>query len=124
MFLYNNMRTNKLDLKWKPYYRILAQKGPLNDLVRNQFTGDVQVVHAEHLRPANLEWRPPRAKETGRPGRAVKYAAGPPVSTPNTDKSGTSSEESEERPLFYSKRKILSSSSSDNDPLIDHIHLA
>ena len=25
VFLYNNKRTNKLDLKWKPYYRILAQ---------------------------------------------------------------------------------------------------
>ena len=124
VFLYNNKRTNKPDLKWKPYYQILAQKGPVNYLIRDQFTGNVQEVHAEHLRPANLEWKPPRAKETGRPGRAAKYAAGPPVSTTNTDKSSTSSDESEERPLFFSKRKISSSSSSDNDPLIDHIPFA
>ena len=51
----NNQRKGKLDLKWKPYYRILEKRGPVTYVIKNQLNGSTCKVHAEMLRLANIE---------------------------------------------------------------------
>ena len=51
----NNQRKGKLDLKWKPYFRILERKGPVTYVIKNQLDGSTCTVHAEMLRLANVE---------------------------------------------------------------------
>ena len=56
----NHTRKNKLDIKWQPYYRIIVQTSPVTFMIRSQLDGNVTKVHAQHLRPANLnEWEIP-----------------------------------------------------------------
>ena len=51
----NNQRKGKLDLKWKPYYRILEKRGSATYVIKNQLNGSTCKVHAEMLRLANIE---------------------------------------------------------------------
>ena len=51
----NNQRKGKLDLKWKPYYRILEKRGLVTYVIKNQLNGSTCKVHAEMLRLANIE---------------------------------------------------------------------
>ena len=51
----NNQRKGKLDLKWKPYYRILEKRGPVTYVIKNQLNGSTCKVHTEMLRLANIE---------------------------------------------------------------------
>ena len=51
----NNQRKEKLDLKWKPYFRILERKGPVSYVIKNQLDGSTCTVHAEMLRLAKVE---------------------------------------------------------------------
>ena len=54
----NNQRKGKLDLKWKPYYRILEKTGPVSYVIKNQLDGSTSKVHAEMLRLANIaDWQ-------------------------------------------------------------------
>ena len=51
----NNQRKGKLDLKWKPFYRILEKKGPVTYIIKNQLDGSTCKVHAEMLRLAKID---------------------------------------------------------------------
>ena len=51
----NNQRKGKLDLKWKPFYRILEKKGPVTYIIKNQLDGSLCKVHAEMLRLAKID---------------------------------------------------------------------
>ena len=51
----NNQRKGKLDLKWKPFYRILEKKGPITYIIKNQLDGSTCKVHAEMLRLAKID---------------------------------------------------------------------
>ena len=53
VFYKNNQRKGKLDLKWKPYYRIIKKKGPVSYVIKNQLDGTTSKVHAEMLRLAH-----------------------------------------------------------------------
>ena len=56
----NFQRNNKLDIKWKPYYRIIEQKSPLTYIIKNQLDNSTVKVHAEQIRLANIEnWPTP-----------------------------------------------------------------
>ena len=55
VFYKNNQRKGKLDLKWKPYYRIIEKKGPVSYIIKNQLDGVTSKVHAEMLRKANVD---------------------------------------------------------------------
>ncbi len=46
----NNQRKGKLDSKWKPFYRIIEQTGPVSYVIKNQLDGFTSKVHAEMLR--------------------------------------------------------------------------
>ena len=51
----NFQRTNKLDSKWRPYYRIIEQKSPLTYVIKNQLDNSTIKVHADQLRHANID---------------------------------------------------------------------
>ena len=80
----NNRRTNKFDLKWKPFYRIIDKKGPVTYLIKNQLDGSVSKVHAEMLRLANIEdWE--TSKYTGRRLRDAAYVIPPEASDSSSE---------------------------------------
>ena len=58
VFYRNNQRKNKLDSKWKPYYRVVEKRGPVSYVIKNQLDGSTVKVHAESLRLANVtDWQ-------------------------------------------------------------------
>ena len=72
VYVYNNSRQSKLDDKWMTHYRVLEQTGPVTYTVRNQLTGDVRRVHAEHLKQADLtDWPMPTPRRNLRKARYV-----------------------------------------------------
>ena len=67
VFYKNNRRKGKLDLKWKPFYRILEKRGPVTYIIKNQLDGSTSKVHAEMLRLANIEdWELKETKDNRR----------------------------------------------------------
>lgn len=80
----NHARKNKLHIKWQPYYRILEQTSPVTFIIKNQLDGSTTKVHAEHLRPANLnEWQIPTDK-SGKQLRPAHYVV-PPILSSDSD---------------------------------------
>ena len=51
----NHHRRGKLDVRWRPYYVVIENTGPVSYRIRDQLTGSVTKVHAEHLRAASIE---------------------------------------------------------------------
>ena len=49
VYLRNHRRTNKLDVKWSPFYRITKKTGDLSFHVRSQLDGTETKTHARHL---------------------------------------------------------------------------
>ena len=77
VYLKNHRRTSKLDIKWKGYYRITDQTGPLTFVCRNQLDGTTTKTHARHMRHAKIdEWKVPRDTE-GRMLRRSTYVVPP-----------------------------------------------
>ena len=77
VYLKNHRRTSKLDIKWKGYYRITDQTGPLTFVCRNQLDGTTTKTHARHMRHAKIdEWKVPKDTE-GRLLRRTTYVVPP-----------------------------------------------
>ena len=77
VYLRNHRRTNKLDVKWSPFYGITKKTGDLSFHVRSQLDGTETKTHARHLRHANIdEWKVPRDEE-GHLLRRTTYAVPP-----------------------------------------------
>ena len=72
VYIRNRNRTDKLDDRWIPYYRILQKLGPYSYNVQNQVDGKTRRVHAEDLsRAENIDqWQPVNVR-TGRQARYV-----------------------------------------------------
>ena len=88
----NNQRKWKLDLKWKPYYRILKKTGPVSYVIKNQLDGSTSKVHAEMLCLANIaDWQISK-DETCRRLRDAAYVIPPAPS--DSDSSSDSDSES------------------------------
>ena len=85
MFYKNNQRKGKLDLKWKPYYRILDKKGPVFHVIKNQFDGSTCKVHAELLRLANVDDWQISNDENNRKMRDAAYVIPPQASDSKID---------------------------------------
>lgn len=47
--------TKSLSPKWRPYYRVVTQTGPVTYVIRNQLTGKTGRVHANDLSLANAD---------------------------------------------------------------------
>lgn len=113
----NNKRKGKLDIKWRPFYRILDQTGPAAYIIKNQLDGSTSKVHAELLRLANIdEWVIPKQAE-GRQYRKDHYVV-PPESESNTE-----SDSEEDIPLSKLinkyRREREKSDSEDDIPLME-----
>lgn len=63
------VRKGKLDPRWKPYYRIVKQTGPVTYKIWDQLTNKMMRVHASDICEANIrEWEMPNI-QTDRPVR-------------------------------------------------------
>jgi hypothetical protein len=116
----NNQRKGKLDIKWKPYYRIIEKNGPASYVIKNQLNGSTSRVHAELLRLADIdEWDIP-TQENGKPLRKPQYVIPPEVSD-----SETTSDSEEEMPLAQlAKRYRNERENSDEEDDIPLMELA
>ena len=75
VYLKNHRRTNKLDIKLRPFFRITDQTGKLYVVCRNQLDGTTTKTHARHMRHAKIdEWKIPR--DTGRTYAKTFYVRG------------------------------------------------
>lgn len=88
----NNQRKGKLDLKWKPYYRVIEKRGPVSYIIKNQLDGSTCKVHAEMLRLANVDdWQMSKDAESRRLREAVYVI--PPQASDSEIESSSESEE-------------------------------
>lgn len=53
VFYLDPARSHKFDLRWRPYFRIISVKPPVNYEVLDQITGQIRFVHANQLKLAN-----------------------------------------------------------------------
>ncbi|MES9884949.1 MAG: hypothetical protein ABW185_29245, partial [Sedimenticola sp.] len=116
----NNQRKGKLDIKWKPFYRIIEKKGPLSYVIKNQLDGTTSRVHAELLRAAHIdEWDIPKTAD-GRPLRKAAYVV-PPEDSESEDEGEES--DHEDSPLSKVAQKYVrerdNSDDEDNIPLME-----
>ena len=92
VYVVNNNKYGKLDDKWMTHYRVIEKTGPVSFVVRNQLTGDVRRVHAEHLKTADLrDWPMPAPRNKV---RKVRYVVDPSDSENETNVSHRTSDES------------------------------
>ena len=47
--------SQKLSMRWDPYYRVIEQTGPVNFRIRHQTTGTEHLGHAKYLRACNIQ---------------------------------------------------------------------
>ncbi|CAC5423266.1 unnamed protein product [Mytilus coruscus] len=114
----NHLRKNKLDTKWKPYYRIIEKTSPVTFVLKNQLDWSVaRKVHLEHLKKAKIdEWVIPTNIE-GRQLRKTNYVV------PPNDSDGSESElpdaNPRERLMNRYRQERETSSDEDNIPLAE-----
>ena len=112
-------RKNKFDVRFKPYYRIIQQTGPVSYIIKNKLDGSTSKVYAGEIRHAHIdEWQ--IAKDTER--RCLRNAAY--AIPPQASDSETSDSESEENiplaRLAQKYRKERETSSDEEDiPLME-----
>ena len=107
--LKNHRRTSKLDIKWKGYYRITDQTGPLTFVCRNQLDGTTTKTHARHMRHAKIdEWKVPRDTE-GRLLRRTTYVV------PPEEESSSEEETTPLQKIVRHKQQKRDGSSDEND---------
>lgn len=87
VYLQNSNDNSKWRKRWVPYYRILAQNGPVNYTIQNQITGSIHKVHANLLLPSSVQWR--IDKSAPMPHRKSYYVC------PSDSESSASTSESE-----------------------------
>ena len=115
VYLKNHRRTNKLDVKWTPYYRIIDQTGPLSFIVRSQLDGTTTKTHARHIRPAKIdEWKVPK-DEQGNIIRRATYVVPPEQSEEESDEEETALK----KVLQHRQQEREDSSDEDDIPLME-----
>ena len=117
----NHLRKNKLEMKWKPYYRIIEQTSPVTYIIKNQLDGSTTKVHMEHIRLAHVDdWQLPTDK-VGRVLRPTNYVV-PPISQSDLS-SDTENETDDDIPLSklaHRYRKERENSDNESDiPLME-----
>lgn len=57
VYFKNNQLKGKLDVKWHPFYRVIEKNSHTTYVIKNQLDGKTVKVHADLLKPANIdEW--------------------------------------------------------------------
>ena len=109
VYLKNHRRTNKLDIKWRPFFRITDQTGKLSFVCRNQLDGTTTKTHARHMRHAKIdEWKVPRDTE-GRMLRRSTYVV------PPEDESSSEEETTPLQKIVRHKQQERDGSSDEDD---------
>ena len=102
VYVRNHQRTNKLDAKWDPHYRITVQTGPTSFIIQNQLTGRTRRVHANDIRLADLSSVGTASHKTNVMARRARFVI-------NGNDADTESENSEE------EEEIVEDTSSNSD---------
>ena len=55
VYLFNSGAPSKHSPRWLPYYRVVKQTGKVSYLVRDQISGKLKRVHAQHIKIAKLD---------------------------------------------------------------------
>ena len=55
VYIFNNARKNKCDIRWKPYYRVIRKTSPRSYIVRDMITGKLYRSHIQHMKEAKLQ---------------------------------------------------------------------
>ena len=111
----NNQRKGKLDIKWKPFYRIIEKRGPVTYIFKNQLDGSTSKVHAEMLRLANIEdWNISNNAESRRL-RDAAYVIPPKVSDSGSDSDSDSEMNTPLAELAKRYRRERDNSDSEDD---------
>jgi len=77
VYFKNNLKKNKLQSNWKPFYRIIEKRGPVSFIVKNQLDGKTTKAHADQLKLAQVdEWEIP-TNTNDRQLRDATYAVPP-----------------------------------------------
>ena len=117
VYVKREQRSNKLQGKWKPYYRILEKRTPVTFIIENLIDKSTEKVHAERLHLANLEWEIPKGKSQPRKAR---YVVNPESSS---SESSSDSEPDNTPPLYKIANKYHrewdDSSDEDDIPLME-----
>ena len=117
VFYKNQCMQNKLEVRWKPFQRIIAKRGPASYLIQNQLDGSTSKAHAIDLNPVNLdEWDIPCTKD-GRPMRKAAYVIPPYESTSEEDHSEP--EEPMKKIVKRYRREREDSDEEDDIPLME-----
>lgn len=122
VFLKNNLRKNKLQSRWIPYYRIVKINGPANYVLRSQLDGSVIKAHSNNILRAKInEWSIPKTND-GRPLRKAAYVV-PPLDSYSERESESELEQIPAKNKVRSRKskrpankRVHVGSSSDTDP--------
>ena len=92
--LYKKHVRSKLEGRWRPFYRIIEQKSPVNYVLCNQLDGKNVESHAGDIKLAKVDdWHIPET-EIGQPCRKAIHVA-PPVSDESSSDAGSDESEPE-----------------------------
>ena len=71
--LKNHTKKGKLDVNWKPFWRVIKKTSPVTYIIKHQLDGSFTKVHAENIRKANFDnWVMPNT--AGAEGRILGKA--------------------------------------------------
>ena len=122
----NFNKKNKLDVRWKPYYRIIEKTSEVTFKIKNQLDGTTTKAHAEQLRLAKIdEWEIPKNDDGHRLRRARYVVPLESESDTENERATSDSNTSQENPdpltkLASKYRNQRTDSSSESDiPLME-----
>lgn len=118
VYIRNHRRSNKLDTKWSPYYRILEKTGPVSFIIKNQMDGTTTKTHARHLKLAKIdEWQIPK-DNAARLTRNTTYVV-PPVESDSDMDSEDAEETGLKTAIRHKQQEREDSSDEDDIPLAE-----
>ena len=86
----NFNKKNKLDVRWRPYFRIIEKTSDVTFLIKNQLDVTTTKAHAEQLRLAKIdEWEIPK-NDDGHRLRRTRYVVPPESESETENESNTS----------------------------------
>ncbi|MCG8033371.1 MAG: DDE-type integrase/transposase/recombinase [Candidatus Thiodiazotropha taylori] len=116
---YSIPKKSKLNLGWRPYYRIIEKTSPVTFKIKHQLNGSVLSCHADNIRKANVDkWEIPEPSESRLP-RNTTY-----VVPPGTDSSNSDSSDDDVPLAKLAQRYRHQRDDSDNEDPIPRMELA
>jgi hypothetical protein len=116
VYFKNNQMKGKLDIKWRPYYRIIEKKSPTTYVIKNQLDGTTVKVHADLIKPAKIDDWVISQDNNGRPIRNATYVVPPDITTEEDSEIDQNIEsEREQKPQLEAKRELVNNRGSSSE---------